>query len=201
MFIGRLLIPFLSQYLGLSLNPPNLRCSHGVPLKFGVHLWISFHSFKLCLAGFSCYKNLQMVVSFWVSMDAMGCLILLMSGAWDYFASDRACHLWTHHRLCHGAEAKGHVLLQKKSWINGMVYPCNLINSIMNLAIYGDLEDIWWWLILGFTTVFLLSGYRMVRLQERRAQKMLKFWPFAPELSRNHSSRTCRPPYRTPGSV
>lgn len=25
-------------------------------------------------------------------------------GAWDYFASDRACHLWTHHRLCHGAE-------------------------------------------------------------------------------------------------
>eukprot|EP00435_Cladocopium_sp_Y103_P000805 s1797_g1.t1 len=25
-------------------------------------------------------------------------------GAWDYFASDRACHLWTHHRLCHGSE-------------------------------------------------------------------------------------------------
>eukprot|EP00438_Fugacium_kawagutii_P024458 Skav202131 [mRNA] locus=scaffold1980:297987:310124:- [translate_table: standard] len=25
--------------------------------------------------------------------------------AWDYLASDRACHLWSHHRLCHDHKA------------------------------------------------------------------------------------------------
>ena len=58
-----------------------------------------------------------------------------MSGAWDYYASDRACHLWTHHRLCHGAEAKGHVVLQK-NYIN-----ITNITNITDGLCHGTIES------------------------------------------------------------